>query len=253
MKKLYPVILILFLTLIWEGSCRMMEIPEFILPTPMIILNCSIANFQILAANSLVTIMEIIAGITLSVLIAIPLSLCMFLFPTVEKTLSPLIIASQAIPVFAIAPLLVIWLGYGMASKVVMASVIIFFPVTVSLLEGFKSCEIEHIKLFRVMGARTPELIRYLYWPWALPSFFTGLKIGVSVATIGAVIGEWVGAQKGLGFLMTQSNARLEVDLLFAAIVWLSIIGLSLWKVTEIVEKRILKWKFQKTKGGKRK
>jgi putative hydroxymethylpyrimidine transport system permease protein len=147
------------------------------------------------------------------------------------------------VPVFALAPLLVVWLGYGLASKVLMAGVIIFFPITVSLLEGFKSCDRNYRILFQLMGASKLQALRKLYWPWALPYFFAGLKVGVSVATIGAVIGEWVGAQQGLGYLMIQANARLKVDLVFAAILWLSLMGVGLWVLVGIIEKRCLWWK----------
>jgi putative hydroxymethylpyrimidine transport system permease protein len=163
--------------------------------------------------------------------------------PPVERALAPILIASQAIPVFALAPLLVVWLGYGLASKVLMAAVIIFFPITISLLEGFKSCERDYRILFELMGAGPLQALRRLYWPWALPYFFAGLKVGVSVATIGAVIGEWVGAQQGLGYLMIQANARLKVDLVFAAILWLSLMGVGLWALVGVIEKRCLWWK----------
>ena len=151
--------------------------------------------------------------------------------------------ASQAVPVFAVAPLLVVWLGYGMASKILMAAVIIFFPITVSLLEGFKDCDRDYRILFALMGADFFQALRRLYWPWALPRFFAGLKVGVSVATIGAVIGEWVGAQQGLGYLMIQANARLKVDLVFAVILYLSIMGLGLWALVGAIERRVVTWR----------
>ena len=124
--------------------------------------------------------------------LAVPLAVAMFAKPSLEKALAPFLVASQAIPVFALAPLLVVWLGYGLASKILMAAVIIFFPITVSLLEGFRSCDTAYRILFRLMGAGFWQTLRRLYWPWALPYFFAGLRVGVSVATIGAVIGEVV-------------------------------------------------------------
>jgi putative hydroxymethylpyrimidine transport system permease protein len=189
------------------------------------------------------TALEVLVGILLALTVAVPLSMVMFAHPAVENALAPFLVASQAVPVFAIAPLLVIWLGYGIASKVLMAAVIIFFPITVSLLEGFKSCDSEFRILFQLMGSGFWKTMRLLYWPWALPHFFAGLKVGVSVATIGAVIGEWVGAQQGLGYLMIQANARLKVDLVFAAILWLSVMGMSLWVLVGYLEKRIITWK----------
>jgi putative hydroxymethylpyrimidine transport system permease protein len=176
-------------------------------------------------------------------MVALPLAILMFAHPSVENALSPFLVASQAVPVFAIAPLLVVWLGYGIGSKVLMAAVIIFFPITVNLLEGFKSCDHEFRILFQLMGSGFWKTLRLLYWPWALPHFFAGLKVGVSVATIGAVIGEWIGAQQGLGYLMIQANARLNVDLVFAAILWLSMMGLSLWTFVGFLERRMITWR----------
>ncbi len=195
----------------WEAACRLIPLPDFILPPPSAVALLALVKAPLLAFHAMITGLEIVAGIALALALAVALATAMFASPSLEKALAPFLIASQAVPVFAIAPLLVIWFGYGPASKVIMAAVIIFFPITVSLLEGFKSCDPGYRILFRLMGASWSRQLRYLYWPWALPYFFAGLKVGVSVATIGAVIGEWVGAQAGLGYLMIQANARLQV------------------------------------------
>lgn len=227
----------------WELTCKSLGIPDFILPPPSLIIAIAFSQAAILLPHAGVTALEVLLGILISLMIAIPLSMVMFAHPSVENALAPFLVASQAVPVFAIAPLLVVWLGYGIASKVLMAAVIIFFPITVNLLEGFKSCDQEYRILFRLMGAGFWQTMRMLYWLWALPHFFAGLKVGVSVATIGAVIGEWVGAQQGLGYLMIQSNARLRVDMVFAAILWLSAMGLGLWVLVGFLEKRVITWK----------
>ncbi len=236
-------VLIFIILAVWESVCRGFNIADFILPAPSRIITVAVFQAPMIVPHAGITAMEILIGIVLSLLVAVPLSMIMFARPAVENALAPFLVASQAVPVFAIAPLLVIWLGYGMASKVLMAAVIIFFPITVSLLEGFKSCDSEYRVLFQLMGAGFWKTMRLLYWPWALPHFFAGLKVGVSVATIGAVIGEWVGAQQGLGYLMIQANARLKVDLVFAAIFWLAGMGLSLWMVVGYLEKRVIAWK----------
>ena len=227
----------------WELTCRALAIPDFILPPPSRILTVAIFRVDILLPHAGVTALEVLIGILLSLMIAIPLSMVMFAHPSVENALAPFLVASQAVPVFAIAPLLVVWLGYGIASKVLMAAVIIFFPITVSLLEGFKSCDQEYRELFKLMGEGFWKTMQLLYWLWALPHFFAGLKVGVSVATIGAVIGEWVGAQQGLGYLMIQANARLNVDMVFAAIVWLSLMGIGMWTFVGYLEKKVITWK----------
>ena len=234
---------VLLILTIWELICRALGIPDFILPPPSRILTVAVFQANILLPHAGVTALEVLLGILLSLMIAIPLSMVMFAHPSVENAIAPFLVASQAVPVFAIAPLLVVWLGYGIASKVLMAAVIIFFPITVSLLEGFKSCDQEYRVLFKLMGAGFWKTMHLLYWLWALPHFFAGLKVGVSVATIGAVIGEWVGAQQGLGYLMIQANARLNVDMVFAAIVWLSLMGLGMWTFVGFLEKRVITWK----------
>jgi len=244
--RLVPLVLIILFLTGWEAICRYFAVPDFILPPPSGIARIAVESAPLLLYHAGATLLEILLGIALSVAVAVPVSVAMFAHPTLERSLTPLLVASQAVPVFAVAPLLVVWLGYGIVSKIVMAAVIIFFPITVSLLEGFKGCDREYRILFRLMGAGFWQTFRLLWWPWALPNFFTGLKVGVSVATIGAVIGEWVGAQRGLGYLMIQSNARLRVDLVFAAILYLSAMGLGLWVIVDALGKRVVAWKNQK-------
>jgi len=243
LASLFSGTLIFVILAAWESACRGLNVPDFILPPPSQILTVAVVKAPLLLPHAATTAMEVLVGILLSLMVAVPLAMVMFAHPTVENAIASFLVASQAVPVFAIAPLLVIWLGYGIASKVLMAAVIIFFPITVSLLEGFKSCDSEFRILFQLMGAGFWKTMRLLYWPWALPHFFAGLKVGVSVATIGAVIGEWVGAQQGLGYLMIQANARLQVDLVFAAILWLSVMGLSLWIFVGFLERKVITWK----------
>lgn len=235
--------LILLILGLWEGATRFLEIPPFILPPPTRIFATAIIQAPLILPHAGITFLEIILGIFLAMVTAVPLAIAMFARPSLEKALAPFLVASQAIPVFAVAPLLVIWLGYGIGSKVFMAWLIIFFPITISLGSGFKSCDPEFRAMFKLMGASFYDTLILLYWPWALPQFFAGLRVGVTVATIGAVIGEWVGAQKGLGFLMIQSNARLQVDLVFAAILWLTAMGLGMWTLVGILETKNLAWK----------
>ncbi len=239
-----PMGVILGLAALWEAVCRLGDLPDFILPPPSGILKVAVLEAPRLLPHAATTLVEILAGVALALSLAIPLAVVMFARPALEKSLAPFLIASQAIPVFALAPLLVVWLGYGLASKVLMAAVIIFFPITVSLLEGFKSCDPAFRTLFRLMGAGFRQSLVRLYWPWALPYFFAGLKVGVSVATIGAVIGEWVGAQQGLGYLMIQSNARLKTDWVFAAIFYLALMGLGLWWLVGRLERRMVAWRY---------
>ena len=241
--ELAGALIVLVLLGAWEAACRGLAVPDYILPAPSAVFGVAVTRAGLIAPHALVTGLEIVAGIALALAVALPLAVAMFAHPVLERALAPFLVASQAVPVFAVAPLLVVWLGYGMASKILMAAVIIFFPITVSLLQGFKGCDRDYRILFSLMGAGFLQTLRRLYWPWALPSFFAGLKVGVSVATIGAVIGEWVGAQQGLGYLMIQANARLKVDLVFAVILYLSLMGLGLWALVGAVERRVVTWR----------
>ncbi len=228
---------------LWEAACRRYGLPAFILPPPSAILATTFREWKLLLPHCAVTLAECLLGIALALAFGIPLALVMFRFPWLERALSPFLVASQAVPVFALAPLLVVWLGYGMASKVLMAAVIIFFPITMSLLEGMKSCSSGYKALFYLMDASFCQTLRLLYWPWALPQFFSGLKVAVAVSTIGAVIGEWVGSQRGLGYLMIQANARMRTDRVFAAILCLTAMGLALWWSLGYLERRTIFWK----------
>jgi len=237
-----PFFMVILVLIIWEAGCRWFSVPVFILPPPSRVIWVAVIRAPLLFSHARITGLEILLGIGLALLVSIPLAFAMFALPRLERSLAPFLVASQAVPVFALAPLLVVWLGYGMAGKVFMAGIIIFFPILISLLEGLKSCDQEYRILFFLMGAGFWPTVRLLYWPWALPRFFAGLKVGVTVATIGAVIGEWVGASRGLGFLMIQANARLDVDLVFAAIFWLTLMGLGLWSIVGAMERRVIHW-----------
>ena len=176
-----------------------------------------------------------VVGITLAFLI--------FHSTTMERTLYPLIVASQTIPVFAIAPLLIVWFGYGLLSKVVMATLIVFFPIVVNTVDGLRSVDQDIVNLMRILKASRWQILWKVRIPGALPFIFSGIKIGVAVSVIGAVIGEWVGSQAGLGFLMIHANAQLRIDLIFAAIVYLSVMAIGLFALTSFVEWLALPWR----------
>lgn len=242
MHRKAPFLLMTSILVIWELVVRLLDVPKFILPPPTIVLQTTLLQAPLLAGHALVTALEIGLGLCLSLAISLPLSIVMFKHPSIDAALTPFLVASQAIPVFAVAPLLVVWFGYGLLSKIVMATIVIFFPLTVSTYSGFKQVDPDLEIIFDLLDAPFRKKMRLLYWPAALPSFFSGLKVAVAVATIGAVLGEWVGAQRGLGYLMIQMNARLRTDMLFAALVWLSLMGMGLWLLVSRLEKRFLFW-----------
>lgn len=238
----YPVVFLGGLMVLWEIACRIWAIPRYILPAPSLILRTLITEFPRFVPHIWTTLQEMLLGLMLAVLLGVPLAFLMFRYPVVERTFFPIVIGSQAVPVFAIAPLLVLWFGYGVSSKVIMASIIVFFPIVVNTLDGLKSTDPDLVNLLRSMGAKERQILWKVRVPQALPFFFTGLKIGVSVSTIGAVIGEWVGATRGLGYLMLHANAQLRVDVVFVAIADLTALGLGLFFLVSWIAKKAMPW-----------
>ena len=154
----------------------------------------------------------------------------------------PVLVISQAVPVFALAPILVLWLGYGIGSKVAMATLIIYFPVTAAFFDGLRRTELGHLELARTMGASRWAILRYIRLPAALPSFASGMRVATAVAPIGAIVGEWVGSSGGLGFLMLHANARLQIDVMFAALFVLAVMAVFIYFSMDALLRRMVQW-----------
>ena len=161
---------------------------------------------------------------------------------SLKRWLLPVLVISQAIPVFALAPVLVLWLGYGMSSKIAMAVLIIFFPVTAAFYDGLRRADPEWLELARVMNATSFAILRHIRMPAALPAFGSGLRVATAVAPIGAIVGEWVGSSRGLGFYMLHANARMQIDVMFAALAVLAILALTLYFSVDWAMTRIVYW-----------
>ena len=234
-RRVLPLSLLLSGLVFWELCVRFYQVPHYILPTPTLILTELIKKHVLLATHTLVTLQEMLIGFTLAIVIAIPIAILMFQFSVLEYAFYPFIIGSQSIPVFAIAPLLILWFGYGIFSKVIMTAVIVFFPITLNTLDG--------LNMFRILKANRWQILWKVNFPAALPFIFSGAKIGISISTIGAVIGEWVGSKAGLGYLMLHSNSQMQIALVFAAIVCLTIMGLVLLAIMTFLEKIVMPWK----------
>ena len=227
---------------LWEAAVRLFQVPRYILPPPSRILAEAVLGFQGYLPHIATTLGEMLLGILLAYAVALPLALLMDRFPVVERALFPVLIGSQAVPVFALAPLLVLWFGYGIPSKVVMASLIVFFPVVVNTRDGLRAADPDLVALLRPMGASDWQIFRKVRAYAALPYLFSGTRIAVSVSTIGAVIGEWVGSTRGLGYLMLHANAQLRVDVVFVAILYLTVLGVGLFYLVAALERLVLPW-----------
>ncbi len=227
---------------LWEGTVRLLHLPRYILPPPSRILAEAVVGFAGYLPHIVTTLQEMLLGIALAYAVALPLALLMDRYPLVERALFPILIGSQAVPVFALAPLLVLWFGYGVPSKVIMASLIVFFPLVVNTRDGLRAADPDLVALLRSMGASDWQIFRKVRVFAALPYFFSGTRIAVSVSTIGAVIGEWVGSTRGLGYLMLHANAQLRVDVVFVAVLYLTVLGVGLFYLVVALERLALPW-----------
>ncbi len=242
MKHLRPPLLILSLITLWQLVVLGTGVPPYILPGPLPVARALVAHLPMLAPHLATTVIEILLGLVLGTLLGSAAALTMILSPLLKRWLLPVLVISQAIPVFALAPILVLWLGYGMASKVAMAVLIIFFPVTASLYDGMRRTDHDLLDLARIMGASPAGVLRHIVLPSALPAFAAGLRVAAAVAPIGAVIGEWVGSSEGLGFYMLHANARMQVDLMFAALTLLATASLTLYFCIDRLLDRLVFW-----------
>lgn len=237
--------LVLFFALLacWEVFVRLTGAPHYILPGPVEVYQALCQEWTVLLGHMAVTLTEILLGLIIGTTLGCICALIMILSPLLKRWLLPVLVMSQAIPVFALAPILVLWLGYGMASKVAMAVLIIFFPVTSSFYHGMQRTEDDLLELARIMGAGYRSVLRYIVIPNAMPAFAGGLRVAAAVAPIGAIVGEWVGSSKGLGFYMLHANARMQVDKMFAALFLLAVASVVLYFIVDLLLLKIIYWK----------
>ena len=242
MKALRAIAILIGLCLLWAAVVRLTGVEPFILPGPERVLMALIERWPELLDHGLVTTAEILLGLLLGTLFGVSAALLVAAAPLLRPWVLPVLVVSQAIPVFALAPLLVLWLGYGMASKVAMAGLIIFFPVTAAFLDGLRRTEPGWLDLARTMNASRAAILFRVRLPAALPALASGLRVATAVAPIGAVVGEWVGSSAGLGHLMLHANARLQVDLMFAALLVLALLAVTLYFSVDALLRRALPW-----------
>lgn len=227
---------------VWVFLCNFSDIPKNILPSPEAVWNAFWSDSELIMRHARVTLLETAIGLLTGIVLGFFSAAVMDRFIVVKKVSYPLIIASQTIPTIAIAPLLVLWLGFDMLPKIVLVVFIVFFPITVSLLEGFGSVDPDTVNLMRSMGAGKLKTFRYVKIPAALGSFFAGLKISVSYAVVGAVLSEMLGGKWGLGRYLTIVRKSNRYDKMFAVIIVISLLSLLLFWLTGIVQKGLMPW-----------
>lgn len=232
-------LLIFAVLLFWQISVPLAELSEFVLPTPLQIGERLIEERWLLLSHAGVTTFEVVAGFLSSAVVGVPLALAIFYSPIFERAIYPILVGMQTIPKIVLAPILVLYLGYGWAPKIVLAFLISFFPVVISTVVGLKSLDKALVNLVRSMGATEAQVFFKLRLPAALPNIFGGFKVAISLAVIGAVIGEYIAAEKGLGYLQLQANSQFDTTLNFATVVVISSIGIGLYSILSFLEKRV--------------
>jgi putative hydroxymethylpyrimidine transport system permease protein len=242
MKRLRPLVTIAGFLAAWFLATRLTGVPSYMLPAPGAVAAALVNDSAMLFANALTTLAEIILGLIFGALLGAAAAIAIVFSPALQRWLMPVLVLSQAIPVFALAPLLVLWFGFGMASKVIMAVLIIFFPVTAAFADGLRRTDPGWLELARGMDASPARIMWHIRLPAALPAFASGLRVATAVAPIGAIIGEWVGASSGLGYVMIEANARIQTDLMFAALIILAALSMTLWVLVDRTLRRLLYW-----------
>ena len=229
--------------ILWEFGIKLFHVPTWILPTPSIIFHRFITDSTILFQNTLTTLMEAGIGFIIAVIIATATALLLYVSTNLRTAVYPLLVGSQTIPVITVAPLLVLWFGYGLLPKIVVVVLMCFFPVCLSFLSGLMETDPSMLELMKTMSASRIQVLIHCSIPSAAPSFFSGLRISTAYCLTAAVIGEWLGAKAGLGELMRRSMHSFSVDLTFAAIIIVTFLSLVLLWLVQWIEKKIVFWK----------
>ena len=236
MKLLTRLILVtVALSLFWHFLVIFADLPKFILPSPFLVMQTFVSNFSLILKHAVVTGSEIILGLLAGTVLGSFTAICLAISPVARTIVRPMMVLSQALPVFALAPLLTLWLGYGLWPKILMALLIIYFPVTSAFFDGLMNTPKGMLDLSRVMNGTPWRIMLNLRIPAAVPGLASGLRLAAVYAPIGAIIGEWVGASEGLGYLMLLANGRAKIDLMFAALIVLVVMTLILhWSIDRL-------------------
>jgi NitT/TauT family transport system permease protein len=237
-----PVLLVALLIVLWQVVIWVFRIPPYLIPAPGKVVGQLIEQWPTLLRQAVPTTWATLGGFALSIAFGIPMALVIAYSRTVESYVYPLLVFSQSVPKIAIAPLFVVWFGFGLIPKVISAFMLGFFPVVVSTVMGFKSVDADMIDLARSMKASRLATFMRISLPQALPSIFAGLKVSVTLAVVGAVVGEFVGSNSGLGYLLQIANGTFDLPLMFAALTVLSVIGVLLFVAVDVVERWTIPW-----------
>jgi NitT/TauT family transport system permease protein len=242
----YPLLTLVGAVIVWQGAVVLFEIPPFILPTPVQAAERIVQNRQVLLENLWPTLTGILGGYLLAILVGLPIAVAIVASRTLEKMIYPLLVVSQTIPKVAILPLILIWVGTGIQTKILIAFVISFFPIVIDTAVGLQSVPTEMIDLARSMGGRPLDVFRKLRFMYALPAIFAGLKVGITLATIGAVFAEMLASNDGLGYVVRVAQGRLNTSYVIGTVIVISMVGILLFVLVEAAERAGIPWHVSK-------
>lgn len=242
-NKLYPIITLVAVVLLWQVIVDVKNVPAYIVPSPTNIVKTLISDFKVIMDNTKVTIYESIVGFVISIILSFVLAVLMDSFKIVRKSLYPILVISQTIPTIAIAPLFIIWFGFGPMPKIIVVIITCFFPIVISLIDGFEKVDRDYINLFRTMKASRLQTFYHLKLPYAMVNLFSGLKIAATYMVMASVIGEWLGGDSGIGVYMVRAKSAYALDKVFAAIIVIVLISIIIIYIIDFISKRLIHWK----------
>jgi putative hydroxymethylpyrimidine transport system permease protein len=237
-----PLALLALATGAWEVAARVGAVENYLLPAPSEVAIALFDDRGLLIPDAWVTAQEVLLGFALAIVVGLVLAVLIHLSPLLRRSLYPLVVASQAVPVVVIAPVLVIWFGFGMAPKLIVITLICFFPIVVNTFDGLQSVDRDQVKMLKTLNATRGDVFRYLELPASLPFLFSGAKIAVAVSVIGAVFGELVGSDAGLGHAIQIGTAQLETARVFASVLILSVMAIGLFALVAALERWAVPW-----------
>jgi NitT/TauT family transport system permease protein len=241
-RYLYPTVTLIGLLIVWQAAVELLNVRPFILPAPTAVFNAGVANAALLLRQALSTVGATLAGFALSVAVGIPLAILIVSSKALEGIIYPLVVSSQMVPKVAIAPLFVVWFGFGSMPKILIAFLIAFFPVVISSVIGMESPDRDLLQLLRSMGASKLDMFVKVRLPHALPYIFGGFKMAMTLSVVGTIVGEFVASNAGVGYLLLVATGSMDTALLFAGIVVLTVIGVVLFYIMEVLERVMSPW-----------
>lgn len=247
---LIPLSILIGLVAAWELWVQLADVPKWQLPAPSAIAKELNTSSDLLWNHTLVTLREIVVGFLAALIAGLFLAGAIAYSRVLERSVYPIVIASQAVPVIAVAPLLLIWVGYGLTPKIIVVALICFYPIAVNTVDGLKATDPDMVNMLRTLGASRWQVFTKLQIPTALPFMFSGIKIGASVSVIAAVIGEYVGASEGLGYLITYSQPQFQTARVVASIFVLSVMGIGLFLLAVLAERLMMPWHFNEKRSN---